>query len=126
MTRPGSTEGGDIPAALSRQQFSEPPVIGHTYDIGDASAPVFIDAAQPRVSTGEFASGHMDMRCARPGRRGCRAQPVIVRAAGRPPLIVLEHKRDCSWLKAMMADRAAPHPIAADGPEMAALLAVRR
>jgi len=124
MTETSSTDDGGSPVILSCQQFSEPPVIGHTYDINDEAAPVYVDFAHPRLSAGDGLSGHGDVRCARPGRRGCRAQLIIVRVPGKPPMVVLEHQGSCPWLRACLAGGGTPRIIAEDGPEMQALLAI--
>lgn len=98
---------------LSLHEYDKAPVIGHTFDISDASTPIYPDIARPRVSAEEIRDGFADLRCARPGRRGCSAKPTIANTpgSGRPPLIVLEHKKVCPWLTAYLAS-----------PELKALL----
>lgn len=82
MNKSHGTEDDGLSSVTALTEFSEPPVIGHTYDVKDPAAPIFVDQDQPRVSVAEFASGRVDVRCAKPGRAGCRARPTINRTPG--------------------------------------------
>ena len=88
---------------LSLHEYSEPPVLGHTWDIADPGEPIYPDIDRPQISLEEIRDGFADIRYARPGRRGCRAKPTITPGGAMPPLIVLEHKKGCSWLTAYLA-----------------------
>ena len=98
MSKPHSTEDDALSSVTAVHEFSEPPVIGHTYDAEDPAEPVFVIPDGPQVGAAELASGHIDVRCAKPGRRGCKSRMAVSREPGKPPLIVIEHEQDCPWL----------------------------
>lgn len=97
------------------------PTVAHTYDFLDPEAAIFIDPRQPGAATVpeaafrhpgmdviEVTSCIFDLRCGRPGRRGCRSKPYAVQSPGVPELIVIQHEKSCPWLEACLARASAP------------------
>ena len=77
-----TTDSDGNPMTVSSHECSEPPYLGHTWDLADPAAPIYLDADRPRISEARSAaawwtSGAPGRAAAGAGRRrpSPRARP---------------------------------------------------